>query len=113
VAITTHAARAMTSQRPCKEVADAEAQLLFPPTPLPCWLAPSVTTLLYSTIVSQTLRKVLRRGVFLDARGPRGGENYPSSCKAVDCCSGFSGPAREVFLSALLSSPESKCNRCV
>ncbi len=24
------------------------------------------------------------------ARGPRGGESYPSSCKAVNCCSGFS-----------------------
>src|SRR5918997_4790813 len=42
---------------------------LIPPTPCP--LAPSVTTPLYRTIVSQALPNALRGGVFLDTRGPR------------------------------------------
>src|SRR5215213_8266359 len=33
---------------------------LAPPTPRPCSIAPSVTTPLYSTIVSQALRQTLR-----------------------------------------------------
>src|ERR687893_1280195 len=42
---------------------------LIPPTPCP--LAPSVTTPLYRTIVSQALPNALRGGVFLDTLGPR------------------------------------------
>jgi hypothetical protein len=33
------------------------------PTPRPCFIAPSVTILLYSTTVSQALRQPLRAGV--------------------------------------------------
>src|SRR5918997_4693464 len=46
-------------------------RLLIPPTPCPCPLAPSVTTPLYRTIVSQALPNALRGGVFLDTLGPR------------------------------------------
>src|SRR5215217_1389055 len=57
VATITHAARAMISQRPCKVVVrGGEVRVLIPPFPGPCWPAPSVTTPLYSTAVSQALR---------------------------------------------------------
>src|SRR3712207_610876 len=36
------------------------ARVLIPPTPRPCSLAPSVTTPLYSTTVSYSLRNALR-----------------------------------------------------
>src|SRR5215211_90927 len=56
-ATITHAARAMTSQRPCKVVVrGGEVRVLIPPFPGPCWPAPSVTTPLYSTTVSKVLR---------------------------------------------------------
>src|SRR5215207_6694061 len=56
-ATITHAARAMASQRPCKVVVrGGEVRVLIPPFPGPCWPAPSVTTPLYSTAVSQALR---------------------------------------------------------
>src|SRR4030095_1159080 len=56
----THAARARSSQRPRKVVADGEARVLIPPIPPPCSLVPSVTTLLSSTTVSKALRQTLR-----------------------------------------------------
>src|SRR5215211_4044499 len=44
------------------------------PTPRPCSLARTVTTLLYSTTVSKASRNALRGGVFSDiTRAPRGG----------------------------------------
>src|SRR5215208_6224722 len=47
-------------------------RMLIPPSlPCPCSLVPSVTTPLYSTIVSQALRQTLRSGVmryFLELR---------------------------------------------
>src|SRR5215218_5804838 len=41
----------------------AAVRRLIPPIPRLCWLAPSVTTPLYSTSVFQTLRQTLRGGV--------------------------------------------------
>jgi hypothetical protein len=46
----------------------AAVRRLIPPIPRLCFLAPSVTTLLYSTTVSQALRQTLR------GRGPK---EYP------------------------------------
>src|SRR5829696_33706 len=57
MATATHTMRASRSQRPRKEeVAGGEACALISPTPRPSSLVPSVTTPLYSTTVSQTLR---------------------------------------------------------
>src|SRR5215211_591280 len=59
-ATTTHATRTMGSQRPRRVVDEGEALVLIPPTPGSCSLILSVTTTLYSTIVSQALRQTLR-----------------------------------------------------
>src|SRR5215204_7694440 len=50
------------------QASHAAARRLIPPTSCPCSLAPSVTTPLYSTTVSQALRQTLRR----QPCGPRG-----------------------------------------
>src|SRR5215213_7787529 len=39
------------------------ALVLNPPTPRPCFLAPSVTTPLYNTVVSKVLRQTLRADI--------------------------------------------------
>jgi hypothetical protein len=60
----------------CDHASQAAVWRLIPPTSCPCSLAPSLTTSLYSTTVSQPLRNALRGGVFLDTRGPREGEGH-------------------------------------
>jgi hypothetical protein len=52
----------------------ATARRLTLPIPRPCSLAPSVTTLLYSTTVSRALRQPLR-GSLYEARSERTSEN--------------------------------------
>src|SRR5215212_12282432 len=56
IATDTHATRASRSQRPCKLI------------PRPCSFALFVTTPLYSTTVSRTLRQTLRGEVHEDIR---------------------------------------------
>src|SRR5918998_1912205 len=52
------------------QASQAAARSLIPPAPRPCFLAPSVRTLpLYSTIVSQALRKALRGRSFQQTFG--------------------------------------------
>src|SRR5919112_310106 len=58
MAITTQATRAGRSQR-ARRVAPGDGVLILP-IPPPCSVVPSVTTLLYSTTVSQALRQTLR-----------------------------------------------------
>src|SRR5215211_1614856 len=62
-ATATQARRVRRSQRPRKVVDGGEGRALIPPTPRPCSLAPSLTTPLYSTAVSQALRQPLGGGV--------------------------------------------------
>src|SRR5918993_181020 len=73
----THAARARSSQRPRKIVANGEARVLILPTPRPCSFVPSVTTPLYSTTVSQPLRQTLRGEV------PKGYPPAPATTRTL------------------------------
>ena len=50
----------MISERVASDQASHAARALIPPIPRPCFLAPSVTTLLYSTTVPTALRRLLR-----------------------------------------------------
>jgi hypothetical protein len=56
----------------------AAVRRLIPPIPRPCSLAPSVTTLLYSTTVSQALRQTLR-ACFAAKLGARPGGFEPAT----------------------------------
>src|SRR5215212_11796132 len=49
-------AKRATQSAHTDQAIQAEVRRFIPPTPLPCSLAPSVTTPLYSTTVSQALR---------------------------------------------------------
>src|SRR5829696_2311332 len=84
MATATHTMRPSRSQRPRKEeVAGGEACALISPTPRPSSLVPSVTTPLYSTTVSQTLRQPLRGEVHEDIRLlhlPTRTRRWPGGC---------------------------------
>src|SRR5215203_2717440 len=59
-ASATPLTRSATESTTSDQASQAAERVLIPPTRRPCSLAPSVTTLLYSTTVSQTLRQPLR-----------------------------------------------------
>src|SRR5215203_6980200 len=56
-------AKNMATQRPASDQ-DNQKPARTPPSPRPCSLAASITTLLYSTTVSQSLRKALRSPLY-------------------------------------------------
>src|SRR5687767_13609648 len=62
-----------THSRQSDQAIQAADRMLIPPNPRPCSLAPSITTPLYSTTISQALRNALRGSPY-EARRKRTSE---------------------------------------
>ena len=94
-ASSTPVATNMVTERPASDHAShAAARALVPPAPRFCSLVPSVTTPLYRTIVSQTLRLALRgRDEHQDPGnhdpGERLSENGPNSLRRTSSIAPF------------------------
>src|SRR5215210_1051770 len=68
------------------QASQAAPRLLIPPIPLPCSLAPSIITLLYSTTVSLALRQPLRSQAVVELwRTPYRRSSRNSSSRSGEC----------------------------